>query len=545
MSFIDRSLLFKRPRTTLYIPELRVAAIETLELLDACNDLVFGKLRRMVMSSNQPNEVRTRALKVVLRCGDEVAISQIKSYIESHPEDKHFISYADSYLRNAMRTMNVDKQVIRKNAQLGQSQWKRNANLGCMDKLAAQLFDKINQIKMKDLEKIVEEVREKRDFETLVRRLTNKIRIMVSKAQSKQENLLDDSSLRIPYRKAIEASLFIPASTSQIVLICFSIFAVTAAVQKYYEITGDKKQATIALELILFRFNRASENKKVIYVRALSNIRFEANILLKTLEKYIESGKPELRVVAIETLELLDACNDLVYGTLRRMVMSASQPNEVRTRALKVVLRCGDEEAISQIKSYIESHPEDKHFISYADSYLRNAMRTMNVDKQVIRQNAQLGQSQWKEPKMTVSRNIEFSQRAILGKIGFNYEIDSIVDNGKEMPTWAVLNSSIALQQANQINFELGLRQEGMDKLAVQLFDKINQIKMKDLEKGVEEVREKRDFEPLVGGLTRIIEETQRSGQFSVCIKTNGIILFYWNSKPLASGLALRYKHER
>ncbi|XP_015795726.1 uncharacterized protein LOC107372091 [Tetranychus urticae] len=366
-----------------------------------------------------------------------------------------------------------------------------------------------------------------------------------------------------------------------------TLFGVTAAVQKYYEITGDKKQAIIALELILARFNRASENEKVIYVRALSNIRFEANILLKALEKYIESGKPELRVAAIETLELLDACNDLVYGKLRRMVMSTSQPNEVRTRALKVVLRCGDEEAISQIKSYIESHPEDKHFISYADSYLRNAMRTMNVDKQVIRQNAQLGQSQWKEPKMTVSRNIEFSQRAILGKIGFNYEIDSIVDNGKEMPTWAVLNSSIALQQANQLNFELGLRQEGMDKLAVQLFDKINQIKMKDLEKIVEEVREKRDFEPLVRELTKIIEEIQRSAvnsaQFSAYIKINGITLFYWNgvpssietreslrrivientetrkaieaslswmfvdyqlNKPLASGLTLRYKHE-
>uniref|UniRef100_T1K107 Uncharacterized protein n=1 Tax=Tetranychus urticae TaxID=32264 RepID=T1K107_TETUR len=69
-----------------------------------------------------------------------------------------------------------------------------------------------------------------------------------------------------------------------------------------------------------------------------------------------------------------------------------------------------------------------------------------------------------------------------------------------------------------------------MDKLAVQLFDKINQIQMKDLEKIVEEVREKRDFEPLVRELTKIIEEIQRSGQFSVCIKTNGIILFYWNS---------------
>nr|AYV89258.1 apolipophorins-like [Tetranychus evansi] len=366
-----------------------------------------------------------------------------------------------------------------------------------------------------------------------------------------------------------------------------TLFGVTAAVQKYYEITNDKLKASIALELILGRFNRASEDEKVIFVRALSNIRFDSNILIKTLEKYIESGKPELRVAVIETLELLDACNDLVYGKLRRMVMSTSQPNEIRIRALKVLLRCGDEQVVSQLKSYIESHPEDKHFISYADSYLRNAMKTMNVDKQVIRQNAQLGQQEWKEPKMTVSRNIEFSQRAIYGKIGLNYEIDSIVENDKEMPIWIVLNSSVAIQQANQLNLEVGLRQEGMDKLAMKMFEQINLIKMKDLEKIVEEVKEKRDFEPIVRELTKIIEEIQRSAansaKLSAYIKINGITLFYWNgvpssfktreslrrfvientetrkaieaslswmfadyqlNKPLASGLILRYKHE-
>lgn len=307
-----------------------------------------------------------------------------------------------------------------------------------------------------------------------------------------------------------------------------SLFGLTSAIQRYVDAGHDRSLALVAVKLIADKIDADDELTATIYVRALGNVRVWDEEILSKLIKLAKSSDPELAIAAIDTLGKYQPCgqiHELFYSFI-----TGSGPIEVRVAAFKAYARCVQADELTKIVRSISSS-SDSNFYGYVQSFLYNNYNTMDPDYQALKIEIDRAESiDFKPEQFYHSRHWSFSRMTPNSLTGINLEADVVVESSKKVPTWFIFNASIPIHRHNIHGFEIGIRQEGLDEVAMKMMEK---IKRTNWQYAMDEVKRRQNFQPFADELSKIQQEFvtkfQRNAKLSFYVELNQQTLFYFN----------------